>query len=48
MILYSECGFSGEFEEICERNPSVYIDVKSIYVPDGMRIKLYNLPKFEG
>nr|AWX67867.1 carboxy-terminal crystallin fold protein [Philasterides dicentrarchi] len=48
VILYSDCGFKGEWENICDRNPKIYIDVKSIYVPEGLRIKLYNLPHFEG
>lgn len=48
VILYSQCGFKGDWENICEDNPKVYIDVQSVYVPEGLKIKLFNLAHFNG
>lgn len=50
VILYAECGYEGMNTRICKDTPFTDIDyeVKSIKVPEGHTIYLYNLPCFNG
>lgn len=50
VILYSECNFAGSYVEVCDNMPFTNIDydVKSIAVPDGQTVYLYNNPCFNG
>lgn len=50
VILYSDCNYGGDYVEVCENTPFTNIDyeVKSIAVPDGNTVYLYNNPCFNG
>jgi len=50
VFLYAECDYTGMNIKICEDTPFTDIDyeVKSILVPEGSTIYLYNMPCFNG
>jgi len=50
VILYSECNYGGSEIEVCDNMPFTNIDweVKSIAVPEGNSVYLYNNPCFNG
>jgi len=50
VLLYEECNYEGINTRICADTPFTDIDyeVKSIRVPEGRTIYLYNLPCFNG
>lgn len=50
VFLYAECGYSGMNTRICADTPFTDIDyeVKSIKVPEGRSVYLYNMPCFNG
>lgn len=47
-IVYTECNYSGDSYEACEELPSVEIDVKSLYVPEGWCVTLFNDENYDG
>jgi hypothetical protein len=50
IILYAECDFTGFSTRICDDTPFTDIDyeIKSLTVPEGMNVYLYNMPCFNG
>lgn len=50
ITLFSECEFKGFSTRICDDTPFTDIDyeIKSITVPEGKNIYLYNMPCFNG
>jgi len=50
VYLYSECNYAGSYTQVCGDMPFTNIDyeVKSIAVPDGQSVYLYNNPCFNG
>lgn len=48
VILYSKCGYRGQWATICDREPEITIPIKSLYVPEGLVVRLYNLPDLSG
>lgn len=50
IIVYEECAYTGRNTRICANTPFTDIDyeVKSLKVPEGKTIYLYNLPCFNG
>jgi len=50
VLLYEDCDYQGMNTRICKDTPFTDIDyeVKSVKVPEGKTIYLYNLPCFNG
>jgi len=45
IVIYSECGYSGESQRICDDDESFTFEyeVKSVHVPNGKHITLFGL-----
>lgn len=50
VILYEDCDYQGRQTNICSDQPftDINYEVKSILVPDGKTVYLYNMPCFNG
>lgn len=42
VIMYTEPNYKGNFVYNCYENESFNIDIKSIYIPEGVEYKIWN------
>lgn len=41
-VLYSDCDYTGDWTEICDNEPVLDHDVRSIFMPDGWTLVLHD------
>ena len=46
--MYDESDFQGNFISVCDKIPSYEMDVKSIYIPEGIEYTIWEAAKFKG
>lgn len=51
IIIYSQCSFKGEQLEACDNLNKLMgfqHPIRSIYIPDGLALTIYDKPNFQG